>query len=161
MIDGGWQVLTVLAVVGCGIVAGAFFAFSTFVMPALRRLPPAQGVAAMQAINVTAVRPAFLAAVFGTALGCLVLVVVALVGRHQPYAVHLLAGGVIYLLGAVGTTMIVNVPLNDALARPGPAEEDVTAHWTRYLRRWTRANHVRTGASLAATVLLILALCAG
>ena len=34
------------------LVAGIFFAFSTFIMRALGRLRPAEGVAAMQAINV-------------------------------------------------------------------------------------------------------------
>ena len=39
---------------GCGLVAGAFFVFSTFVMKALGSLPPSQAVRAMQAINVAA-----------------------------------------------------------------------------------------------------------
>jgi hypothetical protein len=38
---------------------GVFFAFSSFVMAALRRLPAAQGIAAMQSIHVTAVTPVF------------------------------------------------------------------------------------------------------
>lgn len=57
MIDGPYFVLTLLGVLGCGLVAGVFFGFSTFVMKALAQLPPAQGVAAMNAINVAAVRP--------------------------------------------------------------------------------------------------------
>ena len=36
---------------GCGLIAGVFFAFSAFVMKALALLPPAQGIAAMQSIN--------------------------------------------------------------------------------------------------------------
>src|SRR5258705_6992637 len=40
---------------GAGLVAGVFFAFSSFVMAALARLPPAQAIAAMQSINVTVV----------------------------------------------------------------------------------------------------------
>jgi hypothetical protein len=32
--------------------AGTFFAVSTFVMPALARIPSSQGIAAMQSINV-------------------------------------------------------------------------------------------------------------
>ena len=32
---------TLATALGCGLVAGVFFAFSTFVMPALKRLPPA------------------------------------------------------------------------------------------------------------------------
>ncbi len=35
----------------CGLVAGVFFAFSTFVMSGLARLPPADGIRAMQSIN--------------------------------------------------------------------------------------------------------------
>jgi uncharacterized membrane protein len=49
---GFFFVLTVVAALGCGLNAGVFFAFSSFVMAALRRLPPAQGIAAMQSINV-------------------------------------------------------------------------------------------------------------
>ena len=40
------------AVLGCGLVAGIFFAFSTFVMRALGRRPAGEGIAAMQAINI-------------------------------------------------------------------------------------------------------------
>ena len=35
--------VTLVTAVGCGLSAGVFFAFSAFVMPALGRLPPAQG----------------------------------------------------------------------------------------------------------------------
>jgi uncharacterized membrane protein len=45
-------VLTFLSALGCGLVAGIFFTFSNFVMKSLARLPSAQGIAAMQAINV-------------------------------------------------------------------------------------------------------------
>jgi uncharacterized membrane protein len=38
----------------------AFFAFSSFVMRALARLPPAQGIRAMNSINVLAVTPVFI-----------------------------------------------------------------------------------------------------
>ncbi len=42
---------------GSALVAGVFFAFSTFVMKALGRLQPEQGIAAMQSINVTVLNP--------------------------------------------------------------------------------------------------------
>jgi uncharacterized membrane protein len=44
--------LTFVAALGSGLVAGIFFAFSNFVMKALARVSPAQGIAAMQSINV-------------------------------------------------------------------------------------------------------------
>ncbi|MCD6054620.1 MAG: putative integral rane protein [Rubrobacteraceae bacterium] len=37
---------TLASALGCGLVAGVFFAFSTFVMAALRRLKPEEGIAA-------------------------------------------------------------------------------------------------------------------
>ena len=51
-------------------------------MSALARLQPAQGIAAMQAINITAINPLFMLALFGTAAllprsGCLISMAVA------------------------------------------------------------------------------------
>jgi uncharacterized membrane protein len=62
--DGFLAVLTVVAALGCGLNAGVFFAFSSFVMKALARLQSAQGIAAMQSINAVAVTPAFMTALF-------------------------------------------------------------------------------------------------
>jgi hypothetical protein len=53
--------LAALTALGCGLNAGVFFAFSSFVMKALARLQPAQGIVAMQSINLMAVTPAFMA----------------------------------------------------------------------------------------------------
>ena len=78
MMDGFLFVLAFLSALGCGVVAGVFFAFSAFVMKALARLPAEQGVATMQAINVSAVTFAFMAALFGTAVACGALAVWAL-----------------------------------------------------------------------------------
>ena len=53
------DILIFFAVLGSGLVAGIFFAFSSFVMRALGRLPYQQGSAAMKAINVTVINPLF------------------------------------------------------------------------------------------------------
>ena len=52
--------LTLVSALGCGLIAGVFFAFSVFVMKALASLAPAQGIAAMQSINLTVLDPWFL-----------------------------------------------------------------------------------------------------
>jgi uncharacterized membrane protein len=70
--------LTFTAAIGCGLIAGVFFAFSTFVMPALARLQPAQGIAAFQSINITVYNPWFMGAFLGTAVACIFLVEVGL-----------------------------------------------------------------------------------
>jgi uncharacterized membrane protein len=117
--------------------AGVFFAFSAFVMPALRRLPAAQGIAAMQSINKLAVTPAFMTALFGTALACVGLAVWAVVAWGQSPAPWVLAGSALYLAGAIVVTIAANVPLNDALAALHPDGAGAAGRWAGYLSRWT------------------------
>ena len=84
--------VTLATALGCGLVAGVFFAFSTFVMPALRRLPAAEGVGAMQSINRLAVTPAFMTALFGTALAALGLIAWAAFTSAERPAALIIAG---------------------------------------------------------------------
>jgi uncharacterized membrane protein len=139
-------------------VAGVFFAFSTFVMSALARLQPKEGITAMQSINITAINPLFMLAIFGTAGVCLLLAVSSLMKWQQPNAVYVLVGSLLYLVGAVGVTIAFNVPMNDALAIAKPDSTEGAALWADYLTDWTFWNHVRMIASLAAAALFTLAL---
>jgi uncharacterized membrane protein len=61
------NILILGSALGSGLIAGAFFAFSSFVMGALGKLPASQGIAAMQSINVVVINPIFLGVLFGTA----------------------------------------------------------------------------------------------
>ena len=158
MIDALLFAAILVAALGCGLMAGVFFAFSAFVMKALARLPPAQGIAAMQAVNVAAIRPAFMGALFGTAVLCLALTVAALLRCGEPGAVWLLVGGLLYLVGAIVVTMAFNVPRNNALAALAADSTDGASLWARYVAGWTAWNHVRAAACLAAAASLILAL---
>ena len=92
-------VVTLLAVLGCGLIAGVFFAFSAFVMKALARLPPGEGIAAMQSINIVVLNPWFLGVFLGTAAICVMALIASLLRWHQPGAVYLLVGAALYLLG--------------------------------------------------------------
>lgn len=151
--------LTLTAAIGCGLIAGVFFAFSTFVMPALARLQPNQGIAAMQSINITVINPLFMLALFGTATACIFLTITLLLKWPQPSIAYLLVGSLLYLVGTVGVTMAFNVPLNDALAIAKPDSTDGTTLWARYLTDWTFWNHVRTMAAIAAAVVFTISLC--
>jgi len=150
--------LTVVAALGCGLIGGVFFAFSALVMPALARLPAAQGIAAMQSINLVAVTPPLMVAPFGTALACLPLVVAALVGWGEPGAAWRLGGGLLYLAGAILVTIVGNVPRNNALAAVDPATAEGAAVWGRFVPAWSALNTGRAAASLAAAVAFALAL---
>ena len=153
--------LTLIAALGSGLIGGVFFGFSGFVMRALARLRPAQGITAMQSINVVAVTPPLMIALFGTALACVALVVSSLPKWREPVAMLRLAGGGLYLVGAVLVTIVRNVPMNDALAAVDPDSADGATQWARYVPRWTAWNSVRTVAALAAAAALTIALMAG
>ena len=150
--------LTVVAALGSGLVAGFFFAFSVVVMASLARLPPPQGIAAMNSINVVVLNAWFFAAFFGTALVCLALAALNFARRSEPAALYTLAACALYLLGCIAVTMMFNVPLNNALAKVDPASEAGATLWQRYLSVWTAWNHVRTITPLAASALFIRAL---
>ena len=148
--------LSLSLVLGCGLVAGVFFAFSSFVMPALARLPAPAGIAAMQAINVAAVTRVFMVALFGTAAGCVLLVVLSLAALDEPGARLRIGGAALYVIGAIVVTAVVNVPRNDALAVLQPDLAESAVVWSRYVAEWTAWNHVRGACSLAAAALLLL-----
>jgi uncharacterized membrane protein len=150
--------LKLLATLGCGLMAGVFFAFSTFVMNALARLQPTQGIAAMQSINITVINPLFFAAFLGTTLACIFLAVSSLLKWHQPGAAYLLVGSLLYLVGTLGVTIVFNVPLNDALAMVKPDSTEGANLWISYLANWTFWNHIRTAAALAAAASLTIAI---
>jgi uncharacterized membrane protein len=157
MIDGYLFPLTVIAALGCGLIAGVFYAFSVMVMRSLAQLPAQQGVAAMQAINVAALRPVFLWVFTGTAAVCAAVVVGSLVDWDDA-SPYLVVGGLLYLVGSFGLTVGYHVPRNEALDRVEPSSPDAPRHWGRYVQEWTRGNHVRGAASLAAAALLTIAL---
>ena len=159
--DGLLFALTLATAVGSGLVGGVFFAFSNFVIEALGRLRPSEGLAAMQAINITVINPLFMTALFGTGLASLVLLVWGLAELDEPYAGWLIAAGAIYFIGEIATTIGYHVPRNNALARVDPESEEGVRVWQTYLVEWTRANHVRTVAGLTACALLAVALQAG
>ncbi|MDQ0602662.1 putative membrane protein [Streptomyces canus] len=158
MIEGPYFALTVLGVLGTGLVAGVFCAFSTFVMKGLAELPPSQGVAAMKAINVTALRPAFMLVFAGSAVLCAVIAVVTFVLWPDEGTVELLLGSALYLFGSFGVTMVANVPRNDTLMRLDAGTAEAAAYWPEYVREWTVWNHVRMVASGAAALAYVLAL---
>jgi uncharacterized membrane protein len=152
------HLLTLLATLGCGLIAGIFFAFSTFVMKALARLPPGEGIAAMQSINLVVLNRWFLTAFLATAAACVLTVIYSVLRWHEPGAAYLLVGGILYLAGTLLVTIVFNVPRNKALAAVGPTDPAAASLWIRYVAGWTAWNHVRTAAALAAAASFSFAL---
>ncbi len=150
--------ITFIAILGCGISAGIFYAFSYFVMEATGKLPTPQGIAAMQSINIVIVNPLFLLVFMGTAVLSIVLGGIALFDLQNAGALWRLAGALLFIITVIIVTIAFNIPLNNALDQVDPASLEGTKLWERYLSVWTRWNHVRTLASIAATAFFILAL---
>lgn len=158
MIDQVLFALNLLLVVGCGLVAGIFFAFSAFVMKALGRIPSSQGIAAMQSINITVINPWFLSVFLGTAAVSVLIVVTSFWYWSEPETAYLLSGALTYFIGTFLVTIVFNIPRNDALAAVDPASTRGDRLWGEYLTSWTIWNHVRTVAAVAATTVFIVAL---
>ncbi len=150
------QSLRVAAALGCGLMAGVFFAFSTSIMGGLSRLGPAQGIAGMQAINKAILNPAFLGVFLGTGAICAIVLIASISRLQNATTICALIGCMLYLLGSIGVTLVANVPLNDGLDTVVPNDPQSAVLWNAYLTNWMPWNHVRTATTLAGTLLLIL-----
>jgi uncharacterized membrane protein len=150
--------LTLLTALACGLMGGVFFAFSSFVMPALGRIPVAEGIRAMQRINVDVYHWSFMGTFFATPIACVATAVAAVRGESAEVVVYAVVGCVLYVLGNFAVTAAGNVPLNNALAAVDADTVEAAQEWSRYLVRWTRWNHVRTAASIVAAASFVLAL---
>jgi len=146
-----WLLPLVWLVAGLTMInAGIYVAFSSFVLPALRTLPAADAVRAMQRVNEKAPRSAFMVPFVGSALGGAAIIVAVLVSH--PAGLWWLIAGAIAALLAFFLTAGVNVPLNNALAAASDA--NASEAWRRFDRPWAASNHLRGLVSVVSAVLL-------
>ncbi|MFK7954907.1 MAG: DUF1772 domain-containing protein [Lysobacterales bacterium] len=150
--------LVVAALLGSAVIGGVFFAFSSFVMGALTRLPTAEGVAAMQSINVVVLNRSFLGAFTGTAMVSVLLAGMAVKHWSLPNAPWVLSGALCYLTATFLVTGLGNVPLNNALAATTAGDSASVVIWEHYLDRWTRLNTFRCIGAVVAALCFIVAL---
>jgi uncharacterized membrane protein len=151
-------IAVVLAILGSAVIGGVFFAFSSFIMKALARLPGDQGIAAMQSINVVVLNATFLGTFVGTAAISLLVAGLAVQQWGASSAPWYLAGAVSYLAGTFLVTGLGNVPLNNRLADVPAGDPAAIEVWEHYLKSWTRLNTIRTVAALAAVLMFVTGL---
>ncbi|MET3496685.1 anthrone oxygenase family protein [Variovorax boronicumulans] len=150
-------VLILASALSTALVAGMFYAFSSFVMAALARIPNSEGIHAMNAINITVITPSFMVLFMGSTLLCVVLGGWSMFSISQRDSQLVLLACLFHVVGCFGVTVLFNVPLNDQLA--ATSHTDGHAFWQTYLKTWTRWNTVRTASSaLAAIVFVAVAL---
>lgn len=184
MIDTGFTLLLWIGAIGCGMMAGLYFAFSTFVMKALSRMPAAAGAMAMQSINRVILRSPFMPLFFVTTAISIALVAAVFYvwstdvawtafgpamfaaptvwsAADMSVAGSVVAAGLVYFVGMFLCTGLFNVPLNVELDAVDPASREGALVWRDYVRQWTWWNHIRALSSGLACLLFIYAISAG
>jgi uncharacterized membrane protein len=151
-------VLIIICAVGTAATGGALFTFSNFTMAGLKRLPPAQGIAAMQSINRAAPSPLFMLLLFGTGAACLGMMLLAGMHLDQPGSSLRLSAGGIYIASVVVLTITYHVPRNNRLDRVDPESAEGADYWEVYQREWIPMNHIRSLAPLASAALMAFSL---
>lgn len=144
--------------VGCGLMAGVYFAFSAFIMSSFARIETSAGILAMQSINDVILRSAFMPLFFATSLAALGVSVAALSDVTRSGAVWMLTAGILYFIGMFLCTVFFNVPLNNKLKDSDSHSAYGAEVWDQYLRQWTRWNHVRTIASTLSSIFFFIAI---
>lgn len=144
-------------IVGTGLIAGLFAAFSYSVMPGLGRSSDRTMVEAMQNINKAIMNPLFMLLFLGTGLLLIWALVLAWRQAGHPALWWIVAALVLYAV-AFFVTSGANVPLNDKLAKAGT---DLAAARRHFENKWVAWNAVRavlhTASFGCATWALVLA----
>ena len=148
--------LKLFSALGCGLTAGVFFTFSSFVIPALGRLRTTQAIATMQAINLTVFNPFAIVLFAATGVACSLLLLIAGFNWQQPGASALFAGSLMYLCGVILVSVSAHTRLNNLLAAANPISENNRLLWAYFRDSWGFWNWVRAIAALVAAVLMIL-----
>jgi len=144
-----------IAALSSGLIAGVYFAFSGFIMQAFGKINTTQAIAAMNAINETILRSLFMPLFFGSSIISLCLIIVAFAHWGEAGTELTLIAGAVYFIGMFVCTVVFNVPLNNSLAKTDPNSDNAHEAWSRYLKNWTKWNHLRTVSSLVTCALFI------
>ncbi len=149
MVENGLFFVALLGLLLAGAIFGFFYAWVCSTMWGLDQADPRVAIAAMQAMNASVRNAVFAPAFFATPW---VLIAAGLMawstGRGTAALVFVLAG-VVYLVGGQILTIMVNVPMNEALAKVAVPEDRAAAEviWQAYSPRWQTYNQARTVVS--------------
>lgn len=146
------------SVVASGLVSGVFLTFSDFVMRSLKAAGVEAGIKVMQIINRQVYATVFMVLLLGMSAVSLFSVVYVGLWGSGAISPMIVAGGLLYVVGVFGVTLVFNVPMNNRLETMDPASVQAMDYWTRvYLPRWTFWNSVRTVASAGSAICILIA----
>lgn len=146
----------ILATLTTGLISGFFYAYACSVTLGLGLLPDEQYIEAMQAINATVRNGVFAFSFFGAVLSLLLALAVHAPQLRSRRFVLIALAAVLYIGGGFMVTFLVNVPMNEELARVGEAGPAALAHIrAEYEGPWNLWNGLRTVFSSLALLALI------
>jgi uncharacterized membrane protein len=150
------RVILALAVLTTGLIGGFFYAYACSVTLGLALLPDESYIDAMQAINATVRNGVFAFSFFGAVLFLLLALAVHVPRVRSRRFLLLAVAAVLYIGGGFMVTFLINVPMNEELARVGEASPAVLARVrAEYEGPWNFWNGVRTIFSSLAFLVLI------
>jgi uncharacterized membrane protein len=152
------RVLTLaLATLTTGLIAGVFYAYSVSVNLGLAAQPDAAYVAAMQAINEKIQNPLFFLSFFGAVLFLLAALAVHLPRPRSGRFWLIALASVLFVGGGFLLTVVVNVPMNEELARvvTDASAGELARARAAYEGPWNFWNGVRTVFSILAFLTLV------
>jgi uncharacterized membrane protein len=159
-----FELTLITATLLCTLVAGFLFAFAVVVMPGIGALNSRNFLRAFQVIDgvIQNNHPIFVLAWVGSVVALLASAALGL-GRLDGVGRLLMGAAVlVYLVGVQLPTIMVNIPLNNAvqaLQTDGMDEAALEAARFSFESRWTYWNIIRTAlASLVSVLLMILLL---
>ena len=146
----------VAATLTTGLISGFFYAYACSVTLGLALVPDRQYVEAMQAINATVRNGVFAFSFFGAVLTLLLALVLHSPRPRSSRFIILALAAALYIGGGFMVTFLVNVPMNEELARVGNAGSATLSQVrAEYEEPWNLWNGVRTLFSSLAFLLLI------
>ncbi len=151
--------ILLIALLGFGSAGGFFYAYSSSVMVGLDASPAAAAIEAMQGINREVRNFWFAISFFGAPIyGAIATVICFLYGLRRVALIVLLAT-LIYLGGTFAVTVVIHLPLNEALAdvSTSQAPDQLVSIWEAYSMKWTPWNTARAVAALASTGFVAMA----
>jgi len=154
------NIILLLAGTLTALVTGLFYGYSVSVNGGLHRLNDSEYVKAMQSINAVIQNPLFFVSFIGPAI---LLPLAAFLQRdtNSMQFALLLTSSVIYIAVSFALTMVGNVPLNERLAKFNASKSsgnEIAQARAGFEKPWNHLHATRTIASIAATVLIFVAI---
>lgn len=152
------DITLILSATLTALMAGFFFSYSISVSLGLGKLTDKEYLKSMQSINKEVQNPIFLMCFFGA----LIMLSIVTFQQYSPTIntfIIPLTAMLLYLIGVIGVTVFVNVPLNNQLQLfdlSNATQTTVKQMRNIFEKRWNFWNHIRTVTALCAVVFIII-----